>query len=60
MQQKDISIYEAFINGMSIGAIAKNHKLDKSQVKKVINRVASERKLNGTEVLLELPIDQAR
>lgn len=57
MQPQDISIYEAFISGLSIGAIAKNFKLDKSQVRKVINRVASEKR--NAEVLLELPTNKA-
>ena len=58
MRPQDISIYEAFINGMSIGAIAKNFKIDKSQVKKVINRVANEKRVSSSEVLLELHVDK--
>lgn len=59
MQQRDISIYDAWIKGMSIGAIAKNYKLDKSQIKKVINRVGSERRVSDPKVLLELSNDKA-
>jgi len=59
VQQRDISIYDAWIKGMSIGAIAKNYKLDKSQIKKVINRVGSERRVSDPKVLLELSNDKA-
>ena len=58
MQQRDTNIYEAWIKGMSIGAIAKNYKLDKSQIKKVINRVGSERRVNDPTVLLKLSNDK--
>lgn len=57
MKPHDISIYEAWMNGLSVGAIAKNHKLDKSYVKKVINRVSNDRP-KQPEVLQQLHDDQ--
>ena len=59
MQPQDINIYEAFMKGMSVGALAKNYKLDKSQIKKVINRVATEKSNIKSEVLYELHDDKA-
>ena len=59
MQQQDISIYEAWMKGMSVGTLAKNYKLDKSQIKKVINRVSNERGITKSEVLYELHDDKA-
>jgi Mor family transcriptional regulator len=59
VQPHDIDIYKAFMSGMSVGAIAKNYKLDKSQVKKVINRVANESKFRSAEVLQQLHDDEA-
>jgi Mor family transcriptional regulator len=54
MQPQDISIYEAFMRGDSIASLAKRYKLDKSQIKKVINRVGTERIITKPEVLHEL------
>lgn len=59
MQPRDISIYEEFMKGMSVGAIAKNYKMDKSQIKRIINRVASETRSEQTDVLHELPDNEA-
>jgi len=59
MRPQDTSIYEAFMNGHSIGSLAKRHKLDKSQIRKVISRVSSERSSTESEVLHELHDDQA-
>lgn len=54
MQPQDISIYKAFMRGDSIASLAKRYKLDKSQIKKVINRVGTERIITKPEVLHEL------
>ena len=54
MHQQDISIYDAFMKGHSVGSLAKRFKLDKSQIKKVINRVGTERNSTKPEVLHEL------
>ena len=54
MRQPDTSIYEAFIRGDSVGSLAKRFKLDKSQIKKVINRVGTERIIAKPEALHEL------
>ena len=54
MQPQDISIYQAFMRGDSIASLAKRYKLDKSQIKKVINRVGTERVITKPEVLHEL------
>jgi Mor family transcriptional regulator len=54
MLPQDISIYEAFMRGDSVGSLAKRFKLDKSQIKKVINRVGTERVITKPEVLYEL------
>lgn len=54
MRPQDISIYEAFMRGDSIASLAKRYKLDKSQIKKVINRVGTERIITKPEVLHEL------
>jgi len=59
MQPQDIRIYEAFMRGDSVGSLAKRYKLDKSQIKKVINRVGNERVSTATEVLHELPTNEA-
>jgi Mor family transcriptional regulator len=54
MLPQDISIYQAFMRGDSVGSLAKRFKLDKSQIKKVINRVGTERVITKPEVLHEL------
>ena len=54
MLPQDISIYEAFMRGDSVGSLAKRFKLDKSQIKKVINRVGTERNSPRPKVLHEL------
>jgi len=59
MLQQDISIYEAFMRGDSVGSLAKRFKLDKSQIKKVINRVGTERVIAKPKVLYELYATQA-
>jgi Mor family transcriptional regulator len=59
MQQPDTSIYEAFMRGHSIGSLSKRYKLDKSQIRKVINRVGIERAIAKPEVLHELYADEA-
>ena len=59
MRHPDISIYEAFMRGDSVGSLAKRFKLDKSQIKKVINRVGTERNSTKPEVLHELHAAQA-
>jgi len=58
MQAHDINIYEAWMKGHSIGSLAKRYKLDKSQIKKVINRVGTERVITKPEVLHELYANQ--
>jgi Mor family transcriptional regulator len=47
------------MKGMSVGALAKNYKLDKSQVKRIINRVSNEARPGQTNVLHELHDNQA-
>jgi Mor family transcriptional regulator len=42
------------MRGDSVGSLAKRFKLDKSQIKKVINRVGTERVITKPEVLHEL------
>lgn len=59
MKPQDIEIYTAFMSGHSAGALAKQFKLDKSQIRKVINRVSSERCTPKSEVLHELPTGEA-
>ena len=59
MSQQDISIYEAFMKGMSVGALAKNYKLDKSQIKRIINRVSNQARPGQADVLHELHDDKA-
>jgi Mor family transcriptional regulator len=59
MKQPDTSIYEAFMRGDSVGSLAKRFKLDKSQIRKVINRVGNERGITKSEVLYELHDDEA-
>lgn len=44
--------------GESIGSIAKRHKLDKSQVKRMINRAIESRKFNSSEILQQLSPDK--
>lgn len=58
MQPQDISIYEAFMKGASVGALAKNYKLDKSQIKRIINRVSNEARPGQADVLYELRDDK--
>ena len=59
MSQQDISIYEAFMKGMSVGALAKSYKLDKSQIKRIINRVSNKARPGQADVLHELHDDKA-
>jgi Mor family transcriptional regulator len=59
VRPQDIDIHEAFMRGDSIGSLAKRYKLDKSQIKKVINRVGTERVITKPEVLHELYATQA-
>lgn len=58
MQKQDIDIYIAWMRGESIGAIAKKYKIDKGQVRRVVNRVVEERGI-GTEVVYELQDQKA-
>lgn len=53
MQPQDIEIYHAWMRGESIGAIAKKNKMDKGQVRRIVNRVVEERG-SGAEVVYEL------
>jgi Mor family transcriptional regulator len=53
VQPLGIEIYEAFMRGESIGAIAKKNKMDKGQVRRIVNRVVEERSI-GAEVVHEL------
>ena len=59
MKEKDAAIYSAWQHGRSIGDLAKAYKLDKSQVKKVINRVSKESRVGNPEVVYELPTEEA-
>lgn len=58
MKEQDIAIYSAWQRGRSIGDLAKAYKLDKSQIKKVINRVAKEPRVSSPEVVYELPAEK--
>ena len=53
MQPPATEIYDAFMRGESIGAIARKHKMDKGQVRRIVNRVVEERGV-GAEVVHEL------
>ena len=53
MQALDTEIYHAFMRGESIGAIAKKNKMDKGQVRRIVNRVFQERVV-GAKVVHEL------
>lgn len=59
MNEHDLAIFNAWFRGDSIGSIAKRYKLDKSQIKKVINRVSKERTNAEPKVLHELHDNQA-
>lgn len=59
MKEQDIAIYTAWQRGRSIGDLAKAYKLDKSQVKKVINRVSKEPRVSSPEVVYQLPAEEA-
>lgn len=58
MQALDTEIYQAFMRGESIGAIAKKNKMEKGQVRRIVNRVVEERSI-GAEVLHKLPDPEA-
>lgn len=47
------NMYEAWMRGESIGLIAKKYKMDKSQIRRIVNRVVEERGV-GAEVLHKL------
>jgi Mor family transcriptional regulator len=51
-------IYDAFMRGESIGAIAKKNKMDKGQVRRIVNRVVEERGV-GAEVMHKLQDEKA-
>ena len=59
MQPLDIEIHESFMKGESIGALAKKHKMDKSQVKRIINRVSNETRPGQADVLHKLHDNEA-
>jgi Mor family transcriptional regulator len=46
------------MKGASVGALAKNYKLDKSQIKRIINRVSNEARPGQADVLYELHDDK--
>jgi Mor family transcriptional regulator len=56
MNPSDIEMYQAWMSGDSIGSIAKRYKLQKAQVRKVVNRVIEQR---SPETMLELSGDEA-
>jgi Mor family transcriptional regulator len=56
MNPSDIEMYQAWMNGDSIGSIAKRYKLQKTQVRKVVNRVIEQR---SPETMLQLSGDEA-
>jgi DNA-binding MarR family transcriptional regulator len=58
MKNLDNELLEIWQKGDSIGSIAKRFKLDKSQVKRMINRAIESRKFNSSEVLQQLPADE--
>lgn len=58
MQPPATEIYDAFMRGESIGAIAKKNKMDKGQVRRIVNRVVEERGV-GAEVVHELQNKEA-
>ena len=43
MQLPDTEIFTAWMKGESVGSIAKRHKVDKSQIKKIVNRCMEQR-----------------
>lgn len=59
MKEQDMAIYSGWRKGRSIGDLAKAYKLDKSQVKKVINRVIKESRGGSAEMVYELPAEEA-
>ena len=59
MKEQDMAIYSGWRKGRSIGDLAKTYKLDKSQVKKVINRVIKESRGGSAEMVYELPAEEA-
>lgn len=56
MNPSDIEMYEAWMRGDSIGSLAKRYKLDKTQVRKAVNRVMEQR---SAETVLELQGNKA-
>jgi len=58
MKNLDNELLEIWQKGESIGSIAKRYKLDKSQVKRMINRAIESRKFSSAEVLQQLPANE--
>lgn len=56
MNPSDIEMYQAWMKGDSIGSIAKRYKLDKTQVRRVVNRVIEQR---SPATMLQLSGDEA-
>jgi Mor family transcriptional regulator len=43
MQLPDIEIYQAWMAGASIGSLAKKYKVEKQQIRNILNKVAKGR-----------------
>ena len=43
MQLPDTEIYKAWMAGESIGSLAKKYKVEKQQIRNILNKVAKER-----------------
>ena len=58
MKNQDSELLAAWQKGESIGSIAKRHKMEKSQVKRMINCAIQSRRVGNTEVLQQLQTDK--
>ena len=59
MNNLNNELFELWKNGESIGSIAKRFKMDKSQVKRMINRATQSRRVGSSEILQQLPAEEA-
>lgn len=58
MHELDMQIYREFMGGKSLNSLAKEYRLEKSQIRKAINRVNSKRVITNPEVLHQLHDDK--
>lgn len=49
MQLPDIEIYKAWMAGESIGSLAKKYKVEKQQIRNLLNKVAKRESEHGKE-----------